>query len=229
MSEATTRRFRLNSKQIGYGFLAILLVATVINNVKDQLSAPIAIKYSDADIAFASMRCVESGCYPVYLVNTANGNERPVLGINSGYVTGPTWAPDGQTLALEGVLTMGLSKFDPRYGRSGTYYVDATGKTSPFKPCSYSPAWSPDGEYLAYHYDCSNRDTRTEKTASLSIARLDGSDARDIVTGIDWHLQDSGRYQPIRISWSQDGEFLAYDNPDASIWYIWIVTLILRE
>ncbi|HEY0970959.1 MAG TPA: DPP IV N-terminal domain-containing protein [Gemmatimonadales bacterium] len=109
------------------------------------------------------------------------------------------WSPDGRRFIFDGC------DYSQRFVRCGLWVIDAdgtnmrllvTGDTIPLHP-----AWSPDGQRIAYMrhlYD----------TRSLYVANADGSDERPIAKGGEFIAEPS---------WSPDGREVAY-NADGQIW-----------
>ncbi len=177
----------------------------------------VTLDQSDGDIAFVSNQQKREPGGWLYLINTENKRWSRPLGTAYSVPDPMSWSPDGTQIAFVGVLVEGLDRSDYGYGGEGVMILDAKGHSTIFSPCCFSPAWSPDGQYLAFHKDCGHG-------ASLNIGRIDRSGERELVTGLIRRITPDNKVQHIRISWSPDGRYLAYDNPDASgIWSIWIV------
>ena len=173
------------------------------------------VNNSDGDIAFASDREGEP-FGPLYIMDTQGQSWKALPNTRPSLPRGLTWSPDGTTLAFEAVL---LDE-DEYHGLEGIVFVtvgSAENQRTTYGPCRYSPAWSPDGQFLAFYTDCEGR-------SSLSIATPEGRGETELVTGLPDRVIDGVHY-PMRISWSPDAQFLVYDTRDGQgKWKIWLVS-----
>jgi TolB protein len=169
----------------------------------------------DGDIAFFSDR--EEGPFgPVYIMDAQGHKWKTLPNTRPALPRGLTWSPDGTTVAFEAVL---LDEAEYR-GVEGIVFAavskDEDQRTT-YGPCRYSPAWSPDGQFLAFYTDCGD-------DSSLSIATPEKTRETELVTNLPARVID-GTHYPTRISWSPDSQFLVYDARDEQgNWEIWLVS-----
>lgn len=135
----------------------------------------------------------------------------PLSDTNSPSPNGASWSPDGTTLAFQSLMPDGHEGIAMvEISESGTSRTD-------YGPCRYSPAWSPDGQYLAYYTDCDDR-------SAVSISKFNIDEETDLVMDLPDRLVD-GTFYEVRISWSPDSQSLAYDLRDEQGEHeIWIVS-----
>ena len=115
----------------------------------------------------------DEGTKEVYLVDIATCQRLETLYSNTSHIQSPAISSQGQ-LALEDTL--------------GLVIIDMAGREVFRDRNGLNPAWSGDGEWLAYDVD----------GGGIDIIRKDGSDQRQIV--------ESG----VVPSWSPDGQWLVY-------------------
>lgn len=194
--------------------LVLLLLATIscLGPLQHDLD------WSEGVIAFVSNHRAEEPRGVLHLLST-NGDCVQIAGTESTLLDPPAWSPDGRMLAFEDVLTQGIDRTDYRYGMEGIMLLDIWGRSTIFRSCAYSPAWSPDGSYVAFYRDCLG-------SASLNVARTDGTDERELVSSMARRVTKDNLIQQFRISWSPDDQHIVYDNPDTTgQWYIWVVNI----
>jgi len=141
-------------------------------------------------IVFVSDR---TGPYDLYVMNI-DGSGLRSLTSNSARETGPSWAPDGRSIAF-GIDTDSLRESD-----IWVMSVDGGEQINLTKSPGYDtrPAFSPDGTRIAF---CSNRGASFIYNFDIWVMNADGSNARRLT---DYAEYDSD------VTWSPDSKRLAY-------------------
>lgn len=146
-------------------------------------------------LAFSGLR---RGNWDIYLIGADGGGLERVTRSPAGDFA-PSWSPDGRRIA-----------FMRQRGEGGkntvcgsciqTIKVDGTGlrQLTPTKAFAADPAWSPDGQKIAY-----SRFMRSGGEI-FAMSAADGSGQRN--------LTNTGRAQEGEPSWSPDGERITYTS-----------------
>jgi Tol biopolymer transport system component len=126
----------------------------------------------------------------LYVAN-ANGHERRAIAQG----TNPAWSPSGDRLVVE----QGTSdEGDTSTGSPNLAIVDVeTGASRPLSKRAGSPAWSPDGRYIAFV------DYRSQAFRSITRIRPDGT-GRKVIYRAD------PQWATAAPDWSPDGNSLAF-------------------
>jgi Tol biopolymer transport system component len=113
----------------------------------------------------------------------------------------PTWAPDGQHLA---VATEGIFNTGSRIDRSEVWIVSVTDGSRRLlsKGDAVQPAWSPDGSRIAFARSMGEKDDPTLWTVAASGSAPD-TDTRPVMD------DGGGNFYP---TWSADGQFLYFSS-----------------
>lgn len=162
-------------------------------------------------IAFASDRL--EGVPQIFLANIDGTNTIPLTALESGACQ-PAWSPDGKLLVFISPCPKRGDFFENAYTNSSLYLMNADGTSKPTQltnapGADFDPAWSPDGERIAF---ASMRDGQkqiyTLDASSLAVTRLTNT-----VSGIE-----TG--QP---AWSPDGSMIAYMVERLGTYQIWVM------
>ncbi len=217
--------FRIQRTGFFYATRLVLLiiVTTLISGCQHPATVPLS--YAESNLAYTSYVTAQSDREVLWVLNTLTGRMNPILGTQSAYPAPFTWSPDGRFIAF-GSPSVDSTQNESGYSNVGIYILNAEGQTSAFKSCSVSPAWSPDGNYIAYIDHCST-------ISRLKIARVNGMDERTLVDKVnDQMLGAQG--EPVegarligRLSWSPDGFKIAYEDQNVDgTWSIWLVDVV---
>jgi hypothetical protein len=125
----------------------------------------------------------------VILFDMAACNEKETL-----YTTRPGERPDEVALSNQRYFAIGINTYASKENaRSGVLIIAPSGEEIRHLPDAQFPAWSKDGEWLAY--------SRGTGSGILYISKKDGSGQKDLGVQIDGAP-----------AWSPDGEWIVYSD-----------------
>ncbi len=216
-----TQFSRIDARLVNFGalLLGVSVIAIVLVWVQQQ---PVALDWRRGDLLFLSERGAPGSTDgPFYLLNVRSKRVSAVKGSlpHSNFGIAPSWSSDGKAAAFVDMLDEGegVGEASPFYQLMGIVVMDGRGARRMLCAMCSVPAWSPDGTAIAYYAEGTEMGT-----LSLRVARLDGSEVRDVVSPISIASLGSG-LSNVRIAWSRNGEWLAYDQKDAQGgWYVWM-------
>lgn len=190
--------------------LSILLILLLLFSVVWLERCSFLRSTDSIEIVFMSDRG-RLGWLRLRAMNASGREVGPLRDTESPGFNGATWSPDGMTLAFQSLMPthhQGIALVE--ISENGTSRTD-------YGEYRYSPAWSPDGQYLAYYTDCDGR-------SALSISKFNIDEETDLVTDLPDRLIDGTIYE-VRTSWAPDSQSLAYDVRDEQGGYeIWVVS-----
>ncbi len=161
---------------------------------------PVVVARSVPSIAYQSREPGESH-WSIYVMDSDGSNRTRLAVGQSGFLSAPTWAPDGSAVAFvsdqDGNPNIWVMRLD------GGEPVNLTQHDAK----DHSPAWSPDGEWIAF------ASVRDSLYWELYIMQPDGSD----VQRLTW-WEDASDLSP---SWSPDGTRLAFASKRDGNWEIY--------
>lgn len=163
---------------------------------------------TDAKIAFYSKR---DGNYEIYVMDDDGSNVQRLT--NHPHKDGrPTWSPDGTHIAFERIMYR--EKNSSIVEKSEIFLMNSDGSaqqniTPPGFPIAWQPAWSPDGQWIAF----SGR--KDDKNPSKNIFKIHLSSGK--LTQLTRHkaASDVDTYFP---DWSPDGGYIAYVQTAPKKW-----------
>jgi TolB protein len=135
----------------------------------------------------------------------------------------PVWSPQGDALAMDDIQFRGemVATHLFRVDLQSNLVTDLTGDED---VDDGSPAWSPDGQWIAF----SRKSPAAATTAQIWVMRRDGSQARVLTNDADFYSSAP--------AWSPDGHHLVFQrfslqgvNAQPGIWLIDMETGSLRE
>jgi hypothetical protein len=188
----------------GQGVTAVPLTDTPIPLPTDTPSPtpPVVVARSVPSIAYQSRGPGESQWF-VYVMDSDGSNRTRLAEGQSGFLSAPTWAPDGSMIAF----------VSDRGGKPNIWVIDNDGgnlvNLTQHDAKDHSPAWSPDGERIAF------ASVRDSLYWELYVMRPDGSDVRRLT----W-WEDASDLSP---SWSPDGTRLVFASKRDGNWEIYIM------
>ena len=163
---------------------------------------PVVVARSVPSIAYQSRGPREAQWF-VYSMDSDGSNRTQLAEGQSGFLSAPTWAPDGSRIAF----------VSDRDGKPNIWVMDSDGgnlvNLTQQDAKDHSPAWSPDGEWIAF------ASVRDSLYWELYAMRPDGSDVRRLT----W-WEDASDLSP---SWSPDGTRLAFASKRDGNWEIYVM------
>jgi Tol biopolymer transport system component len=176
--------------------------------------------WNPVDPTMLAIACTDvEGRSGLYLVRT-DGRVLRALPVGPSPVDDPTFSPDGQAVAYWAAPQASLDG-------GSIYTIPVTGGeaqqlTDSEAGVDADPAWSPDGEYIAFRRRLPNG--TQNGNFDIFVVAADGSeDARSLISGI---------YSDQDPSWSPDGKQLAIksnqliaEDPNADRTRVWLVNL----
>ncbi len=158
-----------------------------------------------SQMAFVSDR---SGSKQIYVMDSNGSNQRP-LTANTAYNDDPSWSVNG-SIIFESDMN----------GRFAIFQISPAGgvpaQLMTLGESSSTPAWSKDGQWLAF-------ESRTGDNRHIWIARADGSDVQQVTA-----LGKSDE----RPAWSPDGTKIAfhsnYQQSNSDSYDIWVIEIATK-
>jgi hypothetical protein len=161
---------------------------------------PLVVARPVPAIAYQSRASGES-IWSLYVMGSDGSNRSRLAEAQSGFLSPPTWSPDGSKLAF----------VSDRGGNQDIWVADSEGSElvnlTQNEAKDHSPAWSHDGEWIAF---ASLRDALYWE---LYVMRADGSD----VQRLSW-WEDASDLSP---TWSPDDTRLAFASKRDGNWEIY--------
>jgi dipeptidyl aminopeptidase/acylaminoacyl peptidase len=161
---------------------------------------PIVLAHPIPAIAYQSRARGES-TWSLFVMDSNGGNRTLVTAAQAGFLSPPSWSPDGSRLVV----------VSDRTGSTDIWMVDLDGSNAvnltQDEAKDHSPAWSPDGQWIVF---ASLRDSLYWE---LYIMGADGSD----VQRLTW-WEDASDLSP---SWSPDGSRIAFASKRDGNWEIY--------
>ncbi len=163
---------------------------------------PLVVARPVASVAYQSRGLGESR-WSIYLMNSDGSNRTLLTEGQSGFLSPPTWSPDGSRIAF----------VSDRSGNPDIWVIGSDGEDlinlTQHEEKDHSPAWSPDGEWIAF------ASVRDSLYWELYLMRHDGSD----VQRLTW-WEDASDLSP---SWSPDATRLAFASKRDGNWEIYVM------
>jgi len=177
-------------------WLAVVALALVASST---VVVPVAAAPEDDEFLYL-LPSGDEWAFDLVVSRASGGGSRQLVDLP---VTGrPAISADGSQVAFTSDDSVGLGKFN-----LWTVNMDGSNPTQITSPSTghFDPAWSPDGEWIAYTRDRGTIDQST--CCDLWMVRPDGSDVTSLgVSGVN-------------PAWSPDGSLIAYERPSG----IWVV------
>ena len=165
-------------------------------------TAPVIVARSVPSIAYQSRGSGEAQ-WSIYVMNSDGSDRSRLAEAQSGFLSAPSWSPDGSKLAFVSVQD----------GSPDIWLMNSDGSDpvnlTQHEAKDHSPAWSPDGEWIAF------ASVRDSLYWELYLMRPDGSD----VQRLTW-WEDASDLSP---TWSPDGTRIAFASKRDGNWEIYMM------
>ena len=154
----------------------------------------------------------------IYILDMEGGTAVPLMGASEPGVieTMPAWSPDGQTVAF--VRAQGEVRGYALAVPCDIYTVPSAGGTATLLPgaggsgFNYYPAYSPDGNWLAFTRHTTGSSTRADPQAEIYLVPAQGGQAQRLAANDlrgGQQLLGASNSWP---TWSRDGRYLAFNT-----------------
>jgi Tol biopolymer transport system component len=179
----------------------------------------------DGSIAFQAFD-PDSDSYEIFVANPDGTGLRNLTAAPDSDDTEPSWSPDRQRLAFVSARGGGIS------GATAIYVMDADGggarKLVDAGLEQSSPAWSPDGRWIAFSRCTFFTESGVCSSAQIVVVQPDGRGARDVTQPVaQMSVTDS------KPSWSPDGKRIVFTRTlsfgDNQIWVVGVDGTGLRR
>jgi Tol biopolymer transport system component len=148
----------------------------------------------------------------IYILNISSMEKKVLVNAEHDGVWGDTWLPDGQSI----VVVVNADNKD--FGKAGYWIISASDLSREFYRESGAPIWSRDGQTLALY--TLERNSNIEKV-EVRLLEIE-TNKEDVIFS---HI---GSQRLFGLSWSPDGQKLAYSLGDYDSRNIYIIDLKTR-
>jgi len=204
MLDGSKRLFKLSLQHAW----VVSICLTMFTIISCQHTSHVPLAQSDNNIVFECWGQRRYPDAPLCQLSLRSGQQTFIQNSEHALIGPLTQAPDGKTIAFTDIIPM-TDENGHGYTTRSIILLNSDGNRTIFCYDCMSPSWSSDGLSLAFV-------DLTQSTLSLKTALIDGTNELEIV--------DKITKSDIRITWSPDSHYLAYENQNLSgEWAIWIV------
>ena len=156
--------------------------------------------------------CKPKETWAIYEVDSGGGDPRPILVEDDIQYWSPVLSPDGTQIAM--------FRKSPNDKTGQLYLMEvasgAQTRLTDNARDNWFPAWSPDGEWIAYI----SQESEDNSGDEIYLIRVDGTGERNLTNNDSWEYG---------VSWSPEGDRIVFGSERDGVWGLYILDVATGE